>query len=320
VGGGVRGAGLKLVPEEVKNLLVFGWLASDLFFHMGRGKLVGVKMGTTRGWQLARLKEILGSDHSEPQMIVIVTLEGVKLDVTVEWRLDKLNEIIRESKWLKALAERGAFSEVQTLEGPERLPPRDIDALILRLKWEWVLDIVKRMEAERKQSIKCGDEEFRAALMEFEALVTKVRSGRIDYNKAREYLAPALLLLELETAKTPEEQKRALWRFGLVFAEAVAGDGYVARRNIMLTSGEGGPALLWLAVLKKAGFEPKLYVVRSQDKELYRLEITGEDAVVLASLMPAVGTNPKAEDAINMFREEGERHVKVELMDVYAAS
>ncbi len=94
----------------------------------------------------------------------------------------------------------------------------------------------------------------------------------------------------------------------------MAGDGHVRQRHIQLTSGEGGPALLWLAALQKAsdtaGFKPTLRVMGNR----YRLDFAGGDAVALATVMPAVGLNPKAEEAVDMFREETERgNVKIDI-------
>ncbi len=99
----------------------------------------------------------------------------------------------------------------------------------------------------------------------------------------------------------------------------MAGDRHVARRLVRLTSGEGGSALLWLAALKKAGFKPTLYVYKSQNKDKYRLDFAGGDAVALATVTPAVGLNPKAEKVADMFREEtgrGNVNVDVKLVDV----
>ncbi len=132
-----------------------------------------------------------------------------------------------------------------------------------------------------------------------------------------------MLLLELERATTPEERGEALWRLGLIFAAAIAGDGHVNRDYVRLTSGEGGATLLWLAALQKAGelaglgklagFKPKLYV---RDRYYY-LDVTSGDATALAAVMPAVGLNPKAEKAIAMFRKGAEsQRVDIELVEV----
>jgi len=90
-----------------------------------------------------------------------------------------------------------------------------------------------------------------------------------------------------------------------------AGDGSVKRGDIRLVSGEGGAALLWLAALQKvgelAGFKPRLYV----EGKYYRVEVSGgRNAAALAAVMPAVGLNPKAEKAVDMFREWAESREK----------
>ena len=142
-----------------------------------------------------------------------------------------------------------------------------------------------------------------------------MRGEEVDkfYKEARKYLAPALLLLELESAK-PEERQEALWRFALAFTAAVAGDGSVMRGVVRLTSGDGGAALLWLTVLQKAGelagFKPRLYV----EGRLYHVGVLGmENAAAKAAVMPAVGLNPKAEKAVDMFREWAEEAKAVEV-------
>ena len=82
----------------------------------------------------------------------------------------------------------------------------------------------------------------------------------------------------------------------------------------LLTSGDGGAAPLWLAALQKAdelaGFKPRLYV----EGKYYCLEVSGgRNAAALAAVMPAVGLNPKAEKAINMFREWAEEAKAVDV-------
>jgi len=164
---------------------------------------------------------------------------------------------------------------------------------------------------------RCGERKFDEMFRELEKFVAEVERwarGELSgeeadkfYRRARKYLAPALALFELTERPTEE----ALWRFALMFTAAVAGDGHVRRGLVRLTSGDGGAALLWLAALQKAGelagFKPRLYV----EGRLYRVEVLGmENAAALAALMPAIGLNPKAEKAVDMFREWAESREK----------
>jgi len=296
--------------------LLLGWLATDV-------TLIGnyVYASTTQRWQVEALRTLLGKPEKSQVRGFNVTLKGLKPDIKMQWRREVLDSIVKEAGW-------------------EFIPGgvEKFDDLI-RLRWDAVINAVKEARGRLAKLItcrgegRCGEEKLGEMLKELEAFAAKVekwRRGEIRgeeveklYREARKYLAPALLLLELESAEKqedelkeakPEERQTALWRLGLAFAAAVAGDGSVRRGDIRLVSGDGGAALLWLAALQKAGelagFKPRLYV----EGKYYRVEVTGEgDVAALAAVMPAVGLNPKAEKAINMFREWAEEAKAVEV-------
>jgi len=262
--------------------------------------------------QIKALRALLGRPEKIEIYRFTVTTEGLKPAVRMKWRREVLNSAAREDVWAEKL--------VPGVKGFDDL---------IRLRWDAVVNAVKEARGRlaklttcsgRKQ---CGEEKIGEMLKELEAFAAKVeewKEGKLRgeevekfYREARKYLAPAHLLLELESAK-PEERQTALWRFGLAFAAAVAGDGSVMRGRVRLTSGDGGAALLWLAALQKAGelagFKPRLYVVG----RYYRVEVSGmENAAALAAVMPAVGLNPKAEKAVDMFREWAEEVGAVEV-------
>jgi len=268
-----------------------------------------VVAGATQPWQIKALRALLDRPEKIEIYRFTVTPEGLKPAVEMKWRREALDHIVKEAGW--GFIPGGAES---------------FDDLIRGLSWGEVVEVAKEAKnqmvdyvtcSSRKQ---CGEEKIGEMLKELEAFAAKVekwkegklRGEEVDkfYREARKYLAPALLLLELKEAK-PEERQTALWRLGLAFAAAVAGDGSVRRGDIRLVSGDGGAALLWLTVLQKAGevagFKPRLYV----EGKYYRVEVSGmENAAALAALMPAVGLNPKAEKAVDMFQEWAESREK----------
>ena len=296
--------------------LLLGWLATDV-------TLIGnyVYASTTQRWQVEALRTLLGKPEKSQVRGFNVTLKGLKPDIKMQWRREVLDSIVKEAGW-------------------EFIPGgvEKFDDLI-RLRWDAVINAVKEARGRLAKLItcrgegRCGEEKLGEMLKELEAFAAKVekwRRGEIRgeeveklYREARKYLAPALLLLELESAEKqedelkeakPEERQTALWRFALAFAAAVAGDGHVRRGLVRLTSGDGGAALLWLAALQRAGelagFKPRLYV----GDRYYRVEVSGmENVAALAALMPAVGLNPKAEKAVDMFREWAEEAGAVEV-------
>jgi len=273
-----------------------GWLAADV-------SIVGnyVYAGATQPWQIKTLRALLGRPEKIEINRFTVTTEGLKPAVEMRWRREVLDGIVKEDVWVKRFAGAESFDD------------------LIRLRWDAVVNAVRKASKLIQHVTcgekRCGERKFDEMFRELEKFVAEVerwagrRGEEADkfYRRARKYLAPALALLELTERPTEE----ALWRFALAFTAAVAGDGHVRRGGIKLTSGDGGAALLWLTVLQKAGelagFKPRLYV----EGKYYRVEVSGmENAAALAAVMPAVGLNPKAEKAINMFQEWAESRGK----------
>ncbi len=127
----------------------------------------------------------------------------------------------------------------------------------------------------------------------------------------RKFVAPALELILLDKALRSEfNREEALLRFGEMYTTALAGDGHVRRRNVMLTVGGelgGGAALLHLAALHMLNqllsdelkFNARLRVGQS----VYRITTRNENAArfmrLLAVSAPSAGggyLSPKFEE------------------------
>ncbi len=105
----------------------------------------------------------------------------------------------------------------------------------------------------------------------------------------RKFVAPALELIMLDKALRGEfDREKALLLFGEMYATALAGDGSVESREVVLAVGGelgGGATLLRLAALHllnqllpdKLKFDVHTYAVEG----IYRISTTGEDAVKL---------------------------------------
>jgi hypothetical protein len=123
-----------------------------------------------------------------------------------------------------------------------------------------------------------------------------------DDKIVRKFVAPALELIMLDKALNNKfDRAEALLRFGEMYATALAGDGTVGRRLVVLTVGGelgGGAALLRLATLHMLNqllpdelkFGVRTYVVRDR---YYYIAATGADAARLKRLLavsaPSVG-------------------------------
>jgi hypothetical protein len=115
-----------------------------------------------------------------------------------------------------------------------------------------------------------------------------------DDKIARKFAAPALELIMLDKALEGKfDREEALLRFGEMYATAIAGDGTVGPREVMLTVGGelgGGAALLRLATLyllnellsKDLRFGVHTYVGEGR---YYSITATGEDAARLMRLL-----------------------------------
>jgi len=117
----------------------------------------------------------------------------------------------------------------------------------------------------------------------------------------RKFVAPALELIMLDKALRGEfDREEALLNFGEMYATAVAGDGHVGQRRVVLAVGGelgGGAALLPLATLyllnellsKELKFDVRVYV----DEGVYKIAAYGENAArfmrLLAVSAPSAG-------------------------------
>jgi len=226
-----------------------GWVASDVAITRNKkGKRV-LRMGTSHLWQLAETKALF--DWSVGELRMNLTLEGPKLAVMVEAPLKKLDEAIRESAqggWLKMLG-----IEAGSWEGLKRWVVEN---------WDFVVRAAVRRLGEGVRS-------------ELEALRNKLNDDKI----AREAIAPALLLIQAERLGVNETTLRY---FAAAVSGAVGGDGYVsaAIREVGLTSGEHGIALLWKAAFTAHGFRTKARKVSGA----FIVAASGNDAARLARL------------------------------------
>ncbi len=140
----------------------------------------------------------------------------------------------------------------------------------------------------------------------------------------RKFVAPALELIMLDKARNNEfDREEAQLIFGEMYTTALAGDGTVGRRSVMLAVGGelgGGAALLHLAALyllnqlfsKELKFGIRTYVVRDR---YYFIAATGENAArfmrLLAVSAPSAGggyLSPKFEELV----EEAKVEVRVD--------
>jgi len=136
---------------------------------------------------------------------------------------------------------------------------------------------------------------------------------------ARKFVAPALELMMLEKARSGFDGKEALLRFGEMYATAIAGDGTVGPREVVLTVGGelgGGATLLRLATLhllnellsEDLKFDVHTYAGESR---YYRIAAYGGDAARLMRLLavaaPSAGgeyLSPKFEGFVEEARVE----------------
>ncbi len=136
----------------------------------------------------------------------------------------------------------------------------------------------------------------------------------------RKFVAPALELIMLDKALRGRfDERKALLLFGEMYATALAGDGHVGHRLVVLAVGGelgGGAALLRLVALlllnqllsDKLKFGIRTYVARDR---YYYIAATGEDAARLKRLLavsaPSAGggyLSPKFEEFVKEARVE----------------
>jgi hypothetical protein len=234
---------------------MLGWVDSDVAISEG-----WLEMSTSHLWQLAETHALF----DWPYVTVLgvgLTLEGPKPLFRASTSLEKLDEAIRRSAeggWLKMLGIKA--------ESWEELKRWVAD------HWGEVIDAVKK----RLKDVKVGsDFDLAGALKELEGLKSRLADDKI----AREVVAPALLLIQVERLGINET---TLMYFAAAVSGAIGGDGYVsaARKEVGLTSGERGIALLWKAAFAAHGIKAE---VRSAGRG-FNVVASGDGAARLARL------------------------------------
>jgi hypothetical protein len=127
----------------------------------------------------------------------------------------------------------------------------------------------------------------------------------------RKFVAPALELVMLDKARNNEfDKERALLWFGEMYATAIAGDGTVGPREVVLTVGGelgGGAALLRLATLhllnqllpEELKFGVRVYV----GEGIHRMAATGEGAAKFMRLLAVSAPSAGGEYLSEKFEE-----------------
>jgi hypothetical protein len=138
----------------------------------------------------------------------------------------------------------------------------------------------------------------------------------------RKFVAPALELVMLDKALHNDfDREEALLRFGEMYATAVAGDGTVERRLVVLTVGGelgGGAALLRLATLyllnqllpKELKFNARAYMKRGR---YYDITASGEGAARFMRLLAVTAPSAGGEYLSEKF-EEFVKEARVEVL------
>jgi IS1 family transposase len=139
----------------------------------------------------------------------------------------------------------------------------------------------------------------------------------------RKFVAPALELIMLDKALNEEfDREEALLIFGEMYATALAGDGAVGQRRVVLIVGGelgGGAALLRLATLhllnqllpKELKFNARIYV----DEGVYNITARGENAARFKHLLAVTAPSAGGEylsDKFKKFVEEAKVEVRVD--------
>jgi len=161
------------------------------------------------------------------------------------------------------------------------------------------------------------------SMEELRGVVERVLSGDDPYvyclardcardEVVRKFVAPALELIMLDKARNNEfDREEALLRFGEMYATALAGDGHVGRRLVVLTVGGelgGGAALLRLAtlyLLNKLLSDELKFGVQTYIKEgrYYNIAAYGENAERLKRLLAVSAPSAGGEYLSNKFNE-----------------
>jgi hypothetical protein len=246
------------LPVEDRFSYMAGWVDSDVAISGGL-----LQMGTSHLWQLAETHALFNWSYITVPSVGL-TLEGPKPQFYAHTSLEKLDEAIKKSAedgWLKMLGTKAGLEDLMDVKSWDGLKRWVAD------HWGIVVDTaVKRL-----------GEEIRS---ELEALRDRLNDDKV----AREVVAPALLLIQAEKLGVDEETLRY---FGAVNSGAIGGDGHVsaARKEVGLTSGKRGVALLWAAALAAHGIKAEVRKVWSGDAVLgFQVIVSGDDAARLAGL------------------------------------
>jgi hypothetical protein len=221
------------LPVEDRLPYMLGWVASDVAINRGQ-----LEMGTSHLWQLAETHALF--DWSDIAVFrVNLTLEGPKLHFYSYTSLEKFDETIRRSAeggWLKMLGvEAGSWDGLKQWVADH---------------WDEVIDAVKR----RLEGVKASSSfDLTRALEELKGLKSRLNDGKT----AREVIAPALLLMQVEGLGVNEATLRY---FGAVASGAIDGDGHVsaALKRVELASGEREITLLWAAAFAAYGINAEV--------------------------------------------------------------
>jgi len=200
-----------------------------------------------------------------------------------EWREERVKRLAKAVEALSGgriagdYAERLAQAIIYYAEGRKKKAEGRIESLAREagVSWEEVWGVVKRVLSGEDPYVYC--------------LARDCARDEV----VRKFIAPALELIMLDKALRDEfNREEALIRFGEIYTTALAGDGHVRRRSVMLTVGGelgGGAALLHLAalhllnqlLLDELKFNARLRVGQS----VYRIATLGEDAARFMRLL-----------------------------------
>ncbi len=247
------------LPVEDRFSYMLGWVASDMAIHR-KGDARLLQMSTSYLWQLAETHALFDWSYVAVHGVGL-TLEGPKPRFYAQTSLKNLDGAIRRSAeggWLKMLG-----VETESWDGLKQWVAEH---------WDEVINMVKR----RLEGVKASSSfDLAGALVELEGLKSRLDDDKI----AREVVAPAFLLMQAERLGVNEATLRY---FGAAISGAVDGDGYVSskRREVDLTSGERGIAMLWAAALAAHSIKTKVEKAGSA----FLVVASGDDAVKLARL------------------------------------
>ena len=235
-----------------------------------------------------------------------------------EWREERVKRLAKAVEALSGgriagrNAERLAHAIIYYAEGKKTYAEKHINELAEKL--DGVSNIVERVLSGEDPNVYC--------------LARDCADDRI----IRKFVAPALELIMLDKARRGEfNREEALLIFGEMYATAVAEDGSVGRRSVILAVGGelgGGAALLRLATLhllnqplpEELKFGVRTYV---RNDSLYGIVAYGENAARLMRLLavsaPSAGgehLSPK----FNEFVEEAKVEVRVDIRHTESGS